>query len=236
MSCTPVGALFSRVVNGLSTAGDYRNITMYNHKQYANAHGYDYRVLTSPFKNGITTNLSDVRWHKSFMVKFLLATYNWVFWTDCDSLFMNFSMPLPIPKTNAPNSPHFIFCGDHNNAINTGQFLIDNSTWSRSLLDQIHMNKHAECGDKFDNAAFNWVLWKNCAVSRSSVTTMSQCQAKIKVAVYPWALGCASFNTYPDVFLRLNANDRRTVFRVHFPGDQHKKLTYANQIQQYVIY
>lgn len=209
---------------------------MKNHGDYAKYNGYDYRVLTAPVEGLANTTHADVRWHKSFLVKSLLATYEWVFWTDCDALFMNFSMSLPVPATNLPTRPHFILCGDINNAINTGQFLIDNSVWSMDFLSKVHetpvmsMKEVSDCGGGTDNAVFNLVLWNNCKVSKARVKTMDACNGKIKQAVDPWALACAPLNTYKADYFRMSPLERTKVLRMHFAGPQTTKL---KDIQRY---
>lgn len=217
---------------GLGSTGTYRNITMHNHKEYARVHGYKYRVLTVPIVTQ-HSNVSMVYWHKSFLVLQLLVNFKWVFWTDCDALFMNFSIPLPIPNTTKTNV-HMVISGDYNNAINTGQFLIDNSIWSKNIMSNIHTNLKPECGDRFDNAAFNWVLWGNCAVSKGWASSLKACESKLKQAIYPNALKCANINTYPSAYERMSTKDRLSVFRVHFPGDQRKKLMYAKKYNNFV--
>ena len=131
--------------NGGLRVGPWRNITMENHAAYAAAQGYTYLPLLQPIgwlndikdnskreaagtllsvPQGLPLYLENIRWHKSFYVRALLRKYDWVFWTDCDTLFLDFAQPMPIPGTSsadipvhdpAGDGPHFIFNGDHNN-------------------------------------------------------------------------------------------------------------------------
>ena len=70
-----------------NTARNYMHITMANHAAYANAHGYPYIPLTKAFAG---LRGKDVRYHKLGWVRQLLDNYTWVFYTDCDSLFVDF--------------------------------------------------------------------------------------------------------------------------------------------------
>lgn len=231
---------------GEGTANLYRDITMDNHKQYAAMHGYDYFPVTKPLAQFKGTNISDVRWHKSFVVQDLLLRYDWVFWSDCDAMFMNFTMPLPIPREIVPSFhvavPHMIIIGDNYQAINSGQFLIDNSQWSKNFLDQIHIarppsnrDRRHNCGqDTKDNPVFNWLLWGNCTVSSGSGSTLALCQAQVNRSLFPNELGCFEFNTYPRSYNGMSPERRSSVYRVHVPGNQNDKVKFVNAFKHVV--
>jgi hypothetical protein len=89
---------------GIGLAAHYRNTTMENHRAYAEFHGYHYRAVTEPLK-AVPLEYNDVRWHKTFLVEEALQEHVWVLWTDCDALFLNFAMPLPVPP---PDSEHLM--------------------------------------------------------------------------------------------------------------------------------
>ena len=81
----------------------------------------------------------DVRYHKLMWVESLLRTYRWVFFTDCDALFVDFCIdvghwPREAEAGGGP-SAHLILTGDQNWAMNSGQFFIRNTSWARSLLE-----------------------------------------------------------------------------------------------------
>ncbi|KAJ3060166.1 hypothetical protein HDU99_006048, partial [Rhizoclosmatium hyalinum] len=67
-------------------------------------------------------------------------TYDWVFWTDTDSIFLNRTLSLTefldprydiILPTTEPSNPHFA------KVINSGHFLVRNSAWSRGYLTRL---------------------------------------------------------------------------------------------------
>ena len=146
----------------VNTARDYMNWTMSNHKAYADAHGYAYHPLTH--RSSQLPN-KDVRYHKLIWVKLLLQNYSWIFFTDCDSIFLDYSIDVGRWATRHENSKtELILTGDHNYAMNSGQFLIRNRTWAKSLLDDATkepIHTHGCMGN--DNAAFNWLLWRDCS-------------------------------------------------------------------------
>eukprot|EP00040_Diaphanoeca_grandis_P008288 m.44739 g.44739 ORF g.44739 m.44739 type:complete len:308 (-) comp19764_c0_seq2:217-1140(-) len=227
------------VDDATGSANLYRDITMANHKAFSATHGYDYFPVTEPLEHLKGTNLSDVRWHKSFVVQDLLLRYDWVFWSDCDAMFMNFSLPLPIPRATPSSGsavPHMIVIGDNYQAINSGQFLIDNSQWSLNILSQIpsarvpwNRDRKHNCGNAGkDNPVFNWVLWRNCTVSSGSGASLTACQAQVNRSLFPNQLGCSEFNTYPRSYANMSPEKRTTVFRVHFPGNQLDKVKFVN--------
>ena len=109
------------------------NLTMENHKAYADAHGYPYHPLTN---RSLALPDKDVRYHKLIWVKQLLQRYTWVFFTDCDALFLDFSIDVGRwAERNERSATELVITGDHNYAMNSGQFLIRNGTWAKSLLD-----------------------------------------------------------------------------------------------------
>ena len=146
----------------VNTARDYMNLTMSNHKAYADSHGYAYHPLTH--RSSQLPN-KDVRYHKLIWVKLLLQNYSWIFFTDCDSIFLDYSIDIGRWAAHHENSKtELILTGDHNYAMNSGQFLIRNQTWAKSLLDdgmKEPIHTHGCVGN--DNAAFNWLLWRDCS-------------------------------------------------------------------------
>ena len=231
-----------------NTAGEYMKITMNNHLSYANAHGYAYKPLTelSP-----SLKHKDVRYHKLIWVEELLNTYNWVFFTDCDSLFMDFSVGLDLWTgiKKEERSTDLFLTGDHNYAMNSGQFLIRNTTWSREILKATMsespiagrcilgnepLSHRCKCVGN-DNAAFNYFLWKDCSKLPSGAkgdytiywNDIQKCKEKIKQSAHARKLGCAPFNTYPKYYEQ--AKKRGPVFRLHVAGRQETKVSLLKQ-------
>lgn len=230
-----------------NTAGEYMKITMNNHASYASAHEYAYKPLTelSP-----SLQHKDVRYHKLIWVEELLNTYNWVFFTDCDSLFMDFSVGLDLwTRSKEGSNTDLFLTGDHNYAMNSGQFLIRNTTWSREILKATMsespiagrcilgnepLSHRCKCVGN-DNAAFNYFLWKDCSKLPSGAkgdytiywNDIQKCKEKIKQSDHARKLGCAPFNTYPKYYEL--AKKRGPVFRLHVAGRQETKVSLLKQ-------
>ena len=131
--CVDEGDKLAPDTKQVNTARDYMNLTMENHKAYADAHGYPYHPLTS--RSAKLSN-RNVRYHKLIWVKQLLQNYSWVFFTDCDALFLDFSIDVGRwAERNERSTKELILTGDHVWAMNSGQFIMRNGTWAKSLLD-----------------------------------------------------------------------------------------------------
>lgn len=210
----------------INTANQYMNLTMANHAAYAQAHGYAYLPLAHRL-----ASQRDVRYHKLMWVESLLRTYRWVFFTDCDALFVDFCIdvghwPREAEAGGGP-SAHLILTGDQNWAMNSGQFFIRNTSWARSLLEVAALeprNTHGCAGN--DNAAFNWLLWRDCVRAHGDFTTRwgdtRACERMIQTSPFADKLACAPINTYAqDVHWWWQPGP---LFRVHVAGAQSSKL------------
>ena len=131
--CVDEGDKLAPEMKQVNTARDYMNLTMENHKAYADAHGYPYFPLT---RRSDELAHKNVRYHKLIWVKQLLQKYSWVFFTDCDAIFLDFSIDVGRwAERNERSTSELIITGDHVYAMNSGQFLIRNRSWAKSLLD-----------------------------------------------------------------------------------------------------
>ena len=87
-----------------------------------------------------------------------MQNYTWVFFTDCDALFLDFSIDVGRWATDDDASTtELVLTGDHGwAAMNSGQFLMRNGTWAKQLLDDAMKEpKHTHGCVGNDNAAFN---------------------------------------------------------------------------------
>lgn len=212
-----------------NTARNYMHITMANHAAYANAHGYTYIPLTNAFAG---LRGKDVRYHKLGWVRRLLDNYTWVFYTDCDSLFVDFCVDVGQAlrrfERGSDGQKHadIILTGDKGWAMNSGQFIVRNTDWSKELLRKASLeprNTHGCVGN--DNAAFNWLLWGDCMFAKGDFTTWwddtHRCRQAVQRSNCADKLACAPLNTYSQHFVE--ARRRGPVFRLHFAGSQKKK-------------
>ena len=204
--------------------------TLANHAAYAAARGYPYFPPTSS-----RSELSDkdVRYHKLGWVHQLLRNYTWVFYTDCDSLFLDFCVDVGFWPRQAERRSHdnqhtvdLIFTGDKGWAMNSGQFIFRNTFWSHQLLSQALLeprNTHGCVGN--DNAAFNWLLWRDCTITHGDFTTwwndISKCEEMRQLSSFADKLSCAPLSVYANQVEE--ARKRGPLFRLHLAGPQRQK-------------
>lgn len=98
-------------------------------KIYCNQHGYDFHVCETQIDSS-----RPIPWSKIVLTKDMLKKYKWVFFSDADSIIMNYAVKL---ESFIDNDYDLIICRDMH-YINTGQYLIRNSSWSDNLLDAIY--------------------------------------------------------------------------------------------------
>ena len=122
----------------LLTAYDQRQrdiaaISSPNKAQYCRLHGYDFIEETSNFPKD-----RSAVWAKIVLLQKHLARYDWVFWSDADSLVMDLHKPL---GTLCDPEADLVIChedlgqGVYN--INAGQMLLRSSEWSQEFLEDV---------------------------------------------------------------------------------------------------
>lgn len=107
-----------------------------NKRQYCQKHGYD-------FICGFNS-LDDSRfpaWSKVLLLLNVLENkeYEWVFWTDADSLIMDFGKPLE--DFIDPNYDFII--NKEFTWVCSGEFFLKNNDWSRDFMKLVY--SHSEC-------------------------------------------------------------------------------------------
>ncbi|KAJ3204915.1 hypothetical protein HDU82_005523, partial [Entophlyctis luteolus] len=111
-------------------------------EDYARRHGYDF-INYAEWNSTLPSNISDlpVYFNKyKAILDMLEVGYDWVLWSDSDSIFMNFSTPILdfadnrfdviAPTAEPANS---IFHG----VPNTGHILVKNSAWSKTYFNYL---------------------------------------------------------------------------------------------------
>ena len=98
-------------------------------------HGYDFVQRTAKDFD----RSRPPAWSKLRFVADLLPYYDWVFWTDCDSLVLDPTCPLEAFLLDERRShlilPHDdLGVGVHH--VNTGNFFVRNSKWAARFLDE----------------------------------------------------------------------------------------------------
>lgn len=106
-----------------------------NHERFAARHGYEYlhfdETLVAPIQR-LVQGEGDAHWIKPGIMREALKSYEWVFWTDLDSVFHDASVAFD--DLTAGNWD-FVFTGDHNDLFNGGHLLLRRSDFSENLLD-----------------------------------------------------------------------------------------------------
>lgn len=110
---------------------DLRELTFPNKKEYAEKHGYGF-VGESQIFHEKDRQDRPAAWSKLPLILKLMSDYEWIFWSDADSVITNPYIKL---ESLIDNNYEFIVTNDQN-GMNTGEFIIKSTeeTW-RFLRD-----------------------------------------------------------------------------------------------------
>lgn len=191
-----------------------------NKKKYCKLHGHDFYYGKK--------NLDPSRppaWAKILLIQKIMDSgkYDWIFWTDADSLFTNHTVKL---ESLIDENYSFIVSGEH--GINTGQFLIKNCQWSRDFLKRVYNNE----------PFINHYLWENGAIIYEYDNNIENAQIQIK------RIPQRQINSFAVEVLDkfgLPHNElcvfQRGDFIIHFAGNGFNGLEkLMNQYYQFVVY
>jgi hypothetical protein len=101
-----------------------------NKRAYAERYGYDFRLETELLDKGRAPS-----WNKILYLARYLPRYDWIFWTDADSLIMN--PALSLASLVAGVGEDLIFA-KYEGRLQAGQFLIRNSPFSLDFLARVY--------------------------------------------------------------------------------------------------
>jgi len=178
--------------------------------EYCKKHGYDLYVLDQ------SLDLSrPLPWSKILIIKELLQTYQYAFWTDADSIIMNQEKKLEdILDFASPADFHICF-DNYSGVVNTGQFLIRKSNETFQFLDQVYSCTYA----------INHGWWENKAI----VDLLATGEFEKFVKIYPQR----KFNSFgnPNMKNELNIAYQNGDFIIHFPSMKGRDLKF--QMNQY---
>ncbi|HEY2890124.1 MAG TPA: DUF273 domain-containing protein [Dongiaceae bacterium] len=111
---------------------EYGQIGAANKEAYARRHGYGFAAHTRSL---------DASRHPAFSkpaaIADCLTDNDWVFWTDADSLIMNPAITLQSIIAQAADKDMILTREAGASPVNTGQWLIRNTAWSRDALARI---------------------------------------------------------------------------------------------------
>lgn len=135
---------------------NYKNIGQYsdiNKTNYAKKHEYDlflYHNVLDQSRPGAWSKIRAIQRH--------LKDYDWIYWSDADSLIMNTDVKLEDiidDKFNMVISKE-VYRGD----LNTGSFLIKNCDWSQQLLKEVYEQSQFINHSFWEQAALKHVFQK----------------------------------------------------------------------------
>jgi hypothetical protein len=111
---------------------EYGRLGAENKENYAKRHGYSFAAYSRSLDPGRAPAFS-----KLIAIRAHLQDHDWVFWTDADSLVMNPAIRLEAIIRRGADKDMILTWEAGASPVNTGQWLIRNSTWSATALDQI---------------------------------------------------------------------------------------------------
>lgn len=209
--CWGLGAYCADIaVISAAIGEDYLKITQAcidNKKRYCKKQGYDFICAYETLDNS-----RHPAWSKLKLIEQHLEDYQWVFWTDADSLIMNMDIRL---ETLVDQDCWLVISKDCN-GINSGQFLIRNCPESHEFLQQCYAMEQFINHPWWDQAAIQWYLEVNPAFLKHVKVIPQR-----RINSYPPSIaGSVSDSCY-----------RRGDFVIHFPGARGEKL--ATLIREY---
>lgn len=134
-----------------SNFSDVADISMPNKIMYSSIHRYHF---IQEFE--LLDKTRSASWNKILFLQEHLPNYDWIWWTDADSLVMNMEIRLENIIDEDDDdicAPDMIITEDYN-GLNAGQFLIRNCDWSIEFLKRVYNE------DQFIN--HHW--WEQAAI------------------------------------------------------------------------
>lgn len=138
---------------------DYAGIARENKQAYAQKHGYGFRCITSGFVPD-----REPTWSKIKFIEEAFDEYEWVFWTDSDSLIMNSEIRLE-SFFGGSFDFHFAFTCTPREHINCGEFFVRKSIFARTFLKSAWNIEVYRDRLNFEQGAINYLV-KNYRLKR----------------------------------------------------------------------
>lgn len=129
-----------------------------NKRAYCKEHGYDFIEMTE-----LIDRTRHPSWNKIKLLEDVLPKYDWVLWTDADSLIMNPSIRI---EEIVDHRYALVICEQIDGMLNAGQFLIRNSPESLKLLHEVYQPELSN-SIFWEQGAIIQVLAKNPELNRS---------------------------------------------------------------------
>lgn len=160
---------------------DIAQITIQNKQDYCDCHGYTFILNT-----GTIDYSRPLNWTKIQAIKEHLSDFDWLFWSDIDSLFVNMGIKLEnVIKDNVSLiTSLFTIVKDPTRlweavdqrllayTLHTGNFLIKNNSIGHRVTNYLYNNKEWENHDLMDEAALTY-FYRNCADIREQTLLLN---------------------------------------------------------------
>ena len=151
------------------TYGETVSLGTKSKELYAKRHGYDFIIATKKLDScyGITAvRPLECAWTKLAVISRVLENYDWVFWTDADSVILNFDTEL---ESFLDENYDIIACtykpmlGKRSLAefpvpLNTGEVFYKNSDFSKYVIQNAWKNHEKKTPGSFEQARINGIL------------------------------------------------------------------------------
>src|ERR1043165_7361806 len=132
---------------------DYALRIAHDKSDYCAIHGYDFICPTQRISDGSRP----ASWDKILLLQKHLPEYDYLFWTDADSIIMDFSIRL---ERFIDAYSELIISKDHN-AVNAGNFFIRNTPRVHEFLKDVYAQTDLVNHCWWDNAAIIRLLDQN---------------------------------------------------------------------------
>lgn len=147
----------------------YQDIVAFGTKSkeiYARKYGYDFIIATQKLEDcyGIKPSRDlECAWTKIALISRILDSYDWVFWSDADSIILNFDIPL---EDFIDEEFDVIACSQSHHEpkpyslkqqINTGQVLYKNCEFTKNLIFEAWCN-HDKKMQGYEQSRINALL------------------------------------------------------------------------------
>jgi len=144
------------------------DISAENKKAYAEKWGYDFVVQ----RERIDKN-REMHWAKITTLIDVVPRYDWVFWTDADSLVMNYEKKI---DEHLDDRYDVIFNEDEN-GLNSGHFFIKNTQWSLDFLRESYSIYPPP--KIYANGMYH--TWQDQGAMRTYLTRHPESQSRVKL-------------------------------------------------------
>ena len=135
----------------------YKNKAKENHKKYCDKYGYSYVCIEDKI------NDFHPMWMKpDLILRELNKGYDYVFWMDADSFFINMDISFDLFLKNKHD---LITAGDENDIVNTGHLLFKNTEWSIKFIEKwlgFRKPLNQSVFEKFKNITTHFYIKEDC--------------------------------------------------------------------------